>query len=176
MKRQILIGTLAVLLVAFFGTAAFAQSIYEPAQDQPFHRPDAAVQPGVSTGITTTGTQPAVPAPNQPFHRPDAAVQPGVSTGVTTTGTQPYAEPAPNQPFHRPDASVQASGEQIITGTINGQHQLVAKNGTVYNIETAMRGDELMGHTGKKVTVTGTVHELGGPNQTIRVESFKVMD
>jgi len=72
-------------------------------------------------------------------------------------------------------AAAIAADEKTISGKINDDNQLVADDGTVYEIATSMKGDELIGETGKKVTVTGTVSEQDG-KKTIEVNDFKVME
>lgn len=72
-------------------------------------------------------------------------------------------------------AAAIAADEQTITGKINDQQQLVADDGTVYEVASSEKGDELVGMTDKKVSVTGTVAEKDG-EKTIEVTDFKVME
>lgn len=72
-------------------------------------------------------------------------------------------------------AAAFSADETTITGKINDDQQLVADDGTIYEVAVSEKGDELVGMTDKKVSVTGTVAEKEGV-KTIEVTGFTVME
>ena len=70
-------------------------------------------------------------------------------------------------------SGVAFSEEVTIKGTINDINQLVADDGSVYEIADTDKGDALIAETGQNVTVTGTVTENEGV-MTIEVVDFEV--
>ena len=68
-----------------------------------------------------------------------------------------------------------AADEVSITGTINGDSQLVDDSGTAYDIGDNEKGDEVMELVGKKVSVKGTVMEAEG-TKIITITSFNVIE
>lgn len=68
-----------------------------------------------------------------------------------------------------------AADEVSITGTINGDSQLVDDSGTAYDIGDNEKGNEVMELVGKKMSVKGTVMEADG-TKIITIISFKVIE
>ena len=68
-----------------------------------------------------------------------------------------------------------AADEQTLTGEINGDGQLVADDGKIYELGESDKSAELYDMSGKKVTVTGTVLESEG-TMTIDVMEYKVIE
>lgn len=65
--------------------------------------------------------------------------------------------------------------EVNVTGIINRDYQLVAADGTVYEIEEGDLGDEMLKNIGRKVNVKGTVLQV--ENQKILfVVSYEVIE
>jgi hypothetical protein len=65
--------------------------------------------------------------------------------------------------------------EITITGTINDTDQIVAVNGTVYEVADTDMGNDLLNHVGKTVEVIGEVVEEEGA-KVINVKSYKVLE
>jgi hypothetical protein len=65
--------------------------------------------------------------------------------------------------------------EITITGTINDTDQIVAVNGTVYEVADTDMGNDLLNHVGKTVEVIGEVVEEEGA-MVINVKSYKVLE
>lgn len=65
--------------------------------------------------------------------------------------------------------------EITITGTINDTYQIVAVNGTVYEVADTDMGNDLLNHVGKTVEVIGEVVEEEGA-KVINVKSYKVLE
>jgi hypothetical protein len=68
-----------------------------------------------------------------------------------------------------------AADEVSITGTINGDSQLVDDSGTAYDIGDNEKGNEVMELVGKKVSVKGTVMEAEG-TKIITITAFDVSE
>lgn len=62
-----------------------------------------------------------------------------------------------------------------IVGEVNDQYQIVAKDGTIYEIADTETGDELLKLIGSVVEVTGQVEEEDGV-KVIDVKSFKAKE
>ena len=67
------------------------------------------------------------------------------------------------------------AGEVTITGEVNGDYQVVAENGDVYDVAEDEKGDDLVANVGKKVEVRGTLMEEDG-SKIIKVAGFKVIE
>jgi hypothetical protein len=67
------------------------------------------------------------------------------------------------------------AGEITITGMINDTYQIVADNGTVYEVADTDMGNDLLNNVGKTVEVTGEVVEEEGV-KVINVKSYKVLE
>lgn len=67
------------------------------------------------------------------------------------------------------------AGEVTITGEVNGDYQIVADNGDVYDVAEDEKGDDLVANVGKKVEVQGTLMEEEG-SKILKVVSFKVVE
>jgi hypothetical protein len=65
--------------------------------------------------------------------------------------------------------------ESTIVGTINDNFQIVTDNDVKYDIDISDQGDELAGHVGERVQVTGVVEETDDV-KSIMVISFKVLE
>ncbi len=65
--------------------------------------------------------------------------------------------------------------EITITGTINDTYQIVAENGTVYEVADTDMGNDLLNHVGKAVEVIGEVIEEEGA-KVIHVKSYKILE
>jgi hypothetical protein len=68
-----------------------------------------------------------------------------------------------------------AASEVNLSGVVNDEAQLVADDGTVYEIDEGEQGDMLVELVGRAVNVTGTLKEEGGM-QFISPSSFRVID
>lgn len=61
-----------------------------------------------------------------------------------------------------------------VTGTVTDDYLLIDDNGAVYVISGLEKGEELLGHVGRRVKVTGKVQdEVDGP--VIEVKRFEVI-
>jgi len=67
------------------------------------------------------------------------------------------------------------AGDITITGMINDTYQIVADNGTVYEVADTDMGNDLLNNVGKTVEVTGEVVEEEGV-KVINVKSYKVLE
>jgi len=67
------------------------------------------------------------------------------------------------------------AGEITITGMINDTYQIVADNGTVFEVADTDMGNDLLNNVGKTVEVTGEVVEEEGV-KVINVKSYKVLE
>ena len=65
--------------------------------------------------------------------------------------------------------------EITITGMINDTYQIVAENGTVYEVADTDMGNDLLNHVGKTVEVIGEVVEEEGV-KVINVKSYKILE
>jgi hypothetical protein len=73
-------------------------------------------------------------------------------------------------------AGMAATADEVsITGTINGDSQLVDDSGTAYDIGDNEKGNEVMELVGKKVSVKGTVMEAEG-TKIITITAFDVIE
>ncbi len=61
-----------------------------------------------------------------------------------------------------------------ITGRINGYYQLVAEDGTVFEITDTQMGDDLLSHKGSRVQAIGSVAVEDG-TKYFDVKSFTVL-
>jgi hypothetical protein len=61
------------------------------------------------------------------------------------------------------------------TGTVNDDFQVVAADGTVYEVDANDQGNQLVEEVGKKVEVTGIV-EIVDDLKSITVLSYKLLD
>jgi len=62
-----------------------------------------------------------------------------------------------------------------IVGEVNDQYQIVAKDGTVYEIADTELGNELLKHIGEVAEVTGDVEEEDGV-KVLDVKSFEIKE
>ena len=62
-----------------------------------------------------------------------------------------------------------------IVGEVNDQYQIVAKDGTIYEIADTELGDEVLKFVGEVVEVTGDVKEEDGV-KVLDVKSFETME
>lgn len=62
-----------------------------------------------------------------------------------------------------------------ITGTINDSYQIVAANGTVYEVADTDMGNDLLNHVGKTVEVIGEVIEEDDV-KIIDVKSYNILE
>ncbi len=67
------------------------------------------------------------------------------------------------------------AGDVTITGEVNGDYQIVADNGDVYDVAEDEKGDDLVANVGKKVVVQGTLQEEDG-SKIVKVVSFKIIE
>jgi hypothetical protein len=65
--------------------------------------------------------------------------------------------------------------EITITGMINDTYQIVADNGTVYEVADTDMGNDLLNYVGKSVEVIGAVVEEEGV-KVINVKSYKILE
>jgi hypothetical protein len=62
-----------------------------------------------------------------------------------------------------------------IVGEVNDQYQVVAKDGTIYEIADTELGNEVLKHIGEVVEVTGDVEENDGV-KVLDVKSFQTKE
>jgi hypothetical protein len=62
-----------------------------------------------------------------------------------------------------------------IVGEVNDQYQIVAKDGTIYEIVDTELGNELLKHIGEVAEVTGDVEEEDGV-KVLDVKSFEIKE
>lgn len=62
-----------------------------------------------------------------------------------------------------------------IVGEVNDQYQIVAKDGTIYEIADTELGNEVLKHIGEVVEVTGDVEEEDG-DKVLEVKSFETKE
>jgi hypothetical protein len=62
-----------------------------------------------------------------------------------------------------------------IVGEVNDQYQIVAKDGTIYEIADTELGNEVLKHIGEVVEVTGDVEEDDG-DKVLDVKSFQTKE
>jgi hypothetical protein len=72
--------------------------------------------------------------------------------------------------------SVGAAESMTIVGTVSDDGNIVDENGKIYEIGDNDKTAEVSEQSGKNVEVKGTVEEGTGGNQTIMVESYKVIE
>jgi hypothetical protein len=72
--------------------------------------------------------------------------------------------------------SVGAAETMTIVGTVSDDGNIVDEGGKIYQIGENDKAAEVSEQSGKKVEVKGTVEESTGGNQTIMVESYKVIE
>ena len=68
-----------------------------------------------------------------------------------------------------------SADEVTIVGTVNDYYQIETDDGETYEIGDSEQGDELVGHIGARVKVTGTVEEDEDGVKVIMVTSFVVI-
>lgn len=62
-----------------------------------------------------------------------------------------------------------------VTGTINDTYQIIADDGTVYEVADTDMGDDLLNHVGKTVEVVGEIFVEEGV-KVINVKSYKILE
>ena len=62
-----------------------------------------------------------------------------------------------------------------IVGEVNDQYQIVARDGTIYEIADTELGNEVLNHVGEVVEVTGDVEEDDG-DKILDVKSFQTKE
>ena len=72
--------------------------------------------------------------------------------------------------------SVWAAESMTIVGTVSDDGNIVAEGGKIYQIGDNDKAAEVSEQSGKKVEVKGTVEEGTGGDQTIMIESYKVIE
>jgi len=72
--------------------------------------------------------------------------------------------------------SVWAAETMTIVGTVSDDGSIVAENGQTYEIGDNDKTAEVSEQSGKKIEVKGAVEEGSGGNQTIMIESYKVIE
>ncbi len=68
-----------------------------------------------------------------------------------------------------------SADEVTIVGTVNDYYQIETDDGEAYEVGDSEQGDELVGHVGARVKVTGTVEEDEDGAKVITVTSFVVI-
>lgn len=67
--------------------------------------------------------------------------------------------------------------EVTFVGQVNNNEQIVANDGTVYEVADNDMGNKLLKHVGKTVEVTGTVEKIpGSKDEIIIVISYTILD
>lgn len=72
-------------------------------------------------------------------------------------------------------AGTAISMEVTVTGEINDEYQLIAKDGTIYEIADTAAGNELVTYIGSVAEVVGTVQEDEEGVKILSVSSFKIL-
>jgi hypothetical protein len=72
--------------------------------------------------------------------------------------------------------AVWAADSMTIVGTVSDDGNIVDESGKVYAIGENDKSAEVSEQSGKKVEVKGMVEEGTGGNQTIMIESYKVVE
>jgi hypothetical protein len=72
--------------------------------------------------------------------------------------------------------SVWAAGSMTIVGTVSDDGNIVDDGGKIYMIGDNDKAAEVSEQSGNKVEVTGMVEESSDGNQTIMIESYKVIE
>ena len=72
--------------------------------------------------------------------------------------------------------SVWAAESMTIVGTVSDDGNIVDESGKIYTIGENDKAAEVSEQSGKKVEVKGMVEEGSGGNQTIMIESYKVIE
>ena len=72
--------------------------------------------------------------------------------------------------------SVWAAESMNIVGTVSDDGNIVAEGGKTYKIGDNDKAAEVSEQSGKKVEVKGMVEEGSDGNQTIMIESYKVIE
>ena len=72
-------------------------------------------------------------------------------------------------------AGTAISTEVTITGEINDEYQIVARDGNIYEIADTDSGNELLNFIGSVAEVQGTVEENEEGIKVITVASFKIL-
>jgi hypothetical protein len=71
-------------------------------------------------------------------------------------------------------ASVSSADVMTFSGKINDDYILVSDDGEDYLVNESEKGDELLGHVGKRVKVTGDVQK-SEDGSTIEVQDFQLL-
>lgn len=69
-----------------------------------------------------------------------------------------------------------SANEEIIIGTVNDYYGIETDDGEMYEIGDSEQGDELVGHVGARVEVTGMVEEDEDGVKVITVTSFILLE
>ncbi len=69
-----------------------------------------------------------------------------------------------------------SANEVTISGTVNDFYGIETDDGEVYEIGDSEQGDELIGHVGARVEVTGTLEEDEDGMKIITVSSFVILE
>jgi hypothetical protein len=72
--------------------------------------------------------------------------------------------------------SVWAAESKTIVGTVSDDGNIVDDGGKIYMIGDNDKAGEVSEQSGKKVEVTGMVEESSDGNQTIMIESYKIVE
>lgn len=65
--------------------------------------------------------------------------------------------------------------EVTITGTVNENYEIVASDGTTYEVADTDMGNDLLDHVGETVEVLGEVTQVEGA-KVINVKSYKILE
>ena len=72
--------------------------------------------------------------------------------------------------------SVWAAESKTIVGTVSDDGNIVDDGGKIYMIGDNDKAAEVSEQSGKKIEVTGMVEESSDGNQTIMIESYKIVE
>ena len=72
--------------------------------------------------------------------------------------------------------SVGAAETMTIVGTVSDDGNIVDDGGKIYMIGDNDKAAEVSEQSGKKIEVTGMVEESSDGNQTIMIESYKIVE
>ncbi|HUT43724.1 MAG TPA: hypothetical protein VMW95_05245 [Desulfobacterales bacterium] len=94
---------------------------------------------------------------------------------ATVSEPEKATEMVKEQAKETTEMAKEGAGEITITGTINDTNQIVADNGTVYEVADTDMGNDLLNNVGKTVEVIGAVVEEEGV-KVINVKSYKILE
>ena len=100
--------------------------------------------------------------------------EPEKATEMVKEQAKETTEMAQEKTGEATEMAKEGAGEITITGTINDTNQIVADNGTVYEVADTDMGNDLLNNVGMTVEVIGAVVEEEGV-KVFNVKSYKIL-